>query len=652
MRLRNLCLSATLGVLMALALFAQNVPRLVSFGGVIKDAAGKPVNGTVPVTFSLFAEQEGGTALWTETQMVDADAQGKYTAFLGATNPNGLPLEVFTSGAARWLAVEPGAPAAVESSRVLLVGVPYALKAADADTLGGKPASAYLTAGAPSEQPRIETAITPTAAPGPPPPTTPSGSGTTDYVPLWTSSTNLGDSILFQTDGLMQVLGPLQLVGTGTATPSTAYDSEPIDLFASAYSSSSHAAVPQHFRWQAEPVSNNTSAPSGKLDLLFASGGGLTGETGLSVSSTGVLTFAPGQTFPGTGSGTIKGVTAGTDLTGGGTSGVVTLNVDTTKVPQLKTANTFTGNQSVTGSITATGALTTSAGVYSDYGSFQGDGVFASAPTFGIYAFETADSDGNIAVFGGAQGATYSTIGVWGQTASPTGVGVYGELVGPSSAAHQTTRTAGVWGDTNVAGAFGVLGTSDNGYAGYFESNGGQTLYAYNDATEASPFFAGSPGGSCEIDSSGSIDCTGSKNAVVPVDGGTRKVALSAVEAPENWFEDFGSGQLSEGVAHIQLEPVFAQTVNTGMEYHVFLTPKGDSKGLYVTNETAMGFEVHESAGGRSSIAFDYRIVARRKGYETIRLADKTKDFDPSRMPRRNAKGSSKPPVAPLAGAK
>jgi len=58
------------------------------------------------------------------------------------------------------------------------------------------------------------------------------------------------------------------------------------------------------------------------------------------------------------------------------------------------------------------------------------------------------------------------------------------------------------------------------------------------------------------------------------------------------------------------------------MEYHVFLTPKGDCKGLYVTNETSSGFEVHELGGGASSIAFDYRIVARRKGYEKIRMAD------------------------------
>lgn len=56
----------------------------------------------------------------------------------------------------------------------------------------------------------------------------------------------------------------------------------------------------------------------------------------------------------------------------------------------------------------------------------------------------------------------------------------------------------------------------------------------------------------------------------------------------------------------------------------MFLTPNGDCKGLYVSNKTANGFEVRELGGGRASIAFDYRIMARRKGYENVRLADKT----------------------------
>ena len=72
----------------------------------------------------------------------------------------------------------------------------------------------------------------------------------------------------------------------------------------------------------------------------------------LLLSTLGLLTGAYGQ---------ITGVTAGTDLTGGGTSGNVTLNLNTAKVPQLATANTFTANQTVNGNLSATGSVTGSA---------------------------------------------------------------------------------------------------------------------------------------------------------------------------------------------------------------------------------------------------------------------------------------------------
>jgi len=135
---------------------------------------------------------------------------------------------------------------------------------------------------------------------------------------------------------------------------------------------------------------------------------------------------------------------------------------------------------------------------------------------------------------------------------------------------------------------------------------------------------AGGATGACTVDTNGNLACHGSKSAVVPVDDGARQVALYAVEAPQNWFEDFGDGQLANGVATIALEPTFAQTVNTDSGYHVFLTPEGDCRGLYVSNKTAASFEVREIGGGQSNVAFDFRIVALRRGYEGVRLEDKS----------------------------
>ena len=99
------------------------------------------------------------------------------------------------------------------------------------------------------------------------------------------------------------------------------------------------------------------------------------------------------------------------------------------------------------------------------------------------------------------------------------------------------------------------------------------------------------------------------------------------MQAPEDWFEDAGSGQLANGSASVTLDPAFAETVNTGVEYHVFVTPNGDCKGLYVSQKSTTSFDVRELGGGTSSIAFDYRIMAKRTGYEKNRLEDVTEQY-------------------------
>jgi hypothetical protein len=91
------------------------------------------------------------------------------------------------------------------------------------------------------------------------------------------------------------------------------------------------------------------------------------------------------------------------------------------------------------------------------------------------------------------------------------------------------------------------------------------------------------------------------------------------MESPESWFEDFGSSQLTGGQATVSLESGFADIVHTDT-YHVFLTPKGDCKGLYVSIQSGGSFSVHELQGGTSNIAFDYRVVAKRADIEGDRL--------------------------------
>src|ERR1700722_19751044 len=125
------------------------VPSLVHFAGSFHPPANQPV-GPVGATFTIYSEQEGGTPLWSEDQNVQLDANGNYTSLLGSTKNGGLPTGLFATREARWVQVKFHLPEEVSLPRVLLVSVPYALKAADAETVGGLPPSAFVLAAAPT----------------------------------------------------------------------------------------------------------------------------------------------------------------------------------------------------------------------------------------------------------------------------------------------------------------------------------------------------------------------------------------------------------------------------------------------------------------------------------------------------------------------
>jgi hypothetical protein len=118
------------------------VPNLIKFTGTLKDLNGQPRIGTIQIKFGLYASQEGGDPLWNETQLVQTDAGGNYSIYLGASEKTGLPLDLFSSQKARWLGIQ--VQGDEEQARALFVSVPYALKAADADTVGGKPLSSFV----------------------------------------------------------------------------------------------------------------------------------------------------------------------------------------------------------------------------------------------------------------------------------------------------------------------------------------------------------------------------------------------------------------------------------------------------------------------------------------------------------------------------
>src|SRR3984893_8694828 len=230
-------------------------------------------------------------------------------------------------------------------------------------------------------------------------------------------------------------------------------------------------------------------------------------------------------------------------------------------------------------------------------------GVLGAASTQpGVIGF-SRDGDG-------IEGASFTSTAVRAVSFFGPGVeSISGALTGVSGisgtqgpAVLNTSNIAGVRGTSDAVN--GVIGTSNRsiGVVG-FSNNVGIFGQSTNPASFAGLF-------------AGNVQVTGTlyaavKNAVVPFPDGSARV-LHCMESPEHWFEDFDTAKLRRGRAAVRLDADFAKVIKRG-DYRVFLTPEGDCRGLFVYRKSAASFEVRELMGGKSSIAFSYRIVGRRK---------------------------------------
>ncbi len=292
---------------------ASALPRIVRLGGTVKDPSGTPLTGSVRITFTLYSERTGGAALWLETQNLTADTTGHYTALLGSTEPDGLPAELFASGQARWVGVQVSGQ--LEQPRVLIVAVPYALKAVDAETIGGLPASAFMLA---NEEPgkgvnsasagsaRVQKNALPAVNP------TVTGKGVVDYIPMWDTTSDIVDSVIFQ---------KATAIGIGTTAPAATLD----------------------VNGKADIRDTLTLFPKGTDSTLAISG------TAFKVDQTGQMTFISKQPF--------TGATVALPNTSSASSGVITLG-GTRFLHNYGTGNTFLGAGAGNMAMTGTGANT------------------------------------------------------------------------------------------------------------------------------------------------------------------------------------------------------------------------------------------------------------------------------------------------------
>jgi hypothetical protein len=370
-----------------------SVPPMVNFSGTLTDLNNKPLTGVVGVTFCLYQQSSGGAPLWVETQNVRPDKTGHYTVMLGSTHNQGLPATLFASGEARWLGVQ--AQGQEEQPRILLLSVPYALKALDAETIGGKPASAFALAsptGATVATTPAQSAITGKVGSHDSPPV--GGGGTTGFIAEWANSNNLSNSALFQDTsgdvglsttsptqklevdfGNMLVRGPDNFTRRGdTASLYVGDANHPIEAIRNGTAGGIAIGVfqvPQALFLQDNSgrVGVGTTFPEAGLDVngtsnirdtltLFANGNSPTlavSGSEFSIGGRGLVSFVNGQTFPGTG--TVSTVESGLGLVGGPIFTSGTLSIDTSVVPRLGAPNTFLARQRMNNGMSIGGTI-------------------------------------------------------------------------------------------------------------------------------------------------------------------------------------------------------------------------------------------------------------------------------------------------------
>ena len=403
---------------------STQVPRLIKFSGIAKDESGKPITGAVGITFLLYKDQQGGSPLWVETQNVQADATGHYTAMLGSATAEGVPLEVFSSGEAQWLGVQIQGQRA--QARVLLVSVPYALKAHEAETLSGRSISDFvlLNKTAPASTNASNAAAVTNAA---------SGSSS--------PSTRMAQQTLSEATAT-QIVAVTQK-GTGVGLSATA---------------TTHAAV-------AGTITGKSNTAVYGLASNTTKGGNAAGVTGVANSEMG-----PG----------VQGVTSSPK--GFGVQGVVSASTGGTAVQGLNNATSGVAN-GVSGQSASTGKgsagvvgneSATTGQVYGFNGYTASIGPFAAA----VNGYEGATTGEVFGVFGSTASSTNFAAGVSGNASAVSGQ-VYG-VVGVSNSTTAGAAAVNGYEPATTGAVYGVNGSTSSttdyaaGVSGYEGASTGQ----------------------------------------------------------------------------------------------------------------------------------------------------------------------------------
>jgi hypothetical protein len=280
--------------------------------------------------------------------------------------------------------------------------------------------------------------------------------------------------------------------------------------------------------------------------------------------------------------------------------------------------------------IGVSGSSSSSAGVYGSSSAVNSAGVYGNAPTSsdGVYGISSSGTgvDGLSSSGAGVSGSSSGAAGVYGSSSAVDSAGVSGS----------SPYGYGVYG----TGGVGIYGTGTGlGVVGKSAGSDADALEAYADGAYTNIFYGENSvtGGSCDMDASADLSCSGKiSGARVQVQHTTsqnRHVLAYASESATPTIEDLGAARMRDGIADVEIPSDFASVIDRSNAYYVFLTAMGDTRGLYVSMQSASRFQVRENMHGRSNVEFEYRIIAVPLGAKNVRLPNAPR-IKPPVMPK------------------
>jgi len=612
------------------------VPRLIRFSGTVQGGT-----GTVGITFTLHKGQDDNAALWVETQNVQLDNAGKYNVLLGVTKAEGIPAELFTSGEAQWLGVQvQGKP---EQPRVLLVSVPYALKAAEADTLAGHAATDFVTSdklnSAVQQQMRLQAPATTssvgkTTTPGTSTPTDPAtnfvANNTSQVVLVQQNGTGSGLTATATTGLAINAKSTSTAIygdntGTGTTSGVEGITSSPAGRgvygFNTATTGTNFGVVGSANSPSGIGVFGSNGASTGVATGVWGTTSSTAGvalkgsATGTSGSTTGLLASVKSDS----GTAAVFQNSAGGKLISAqsGTSNTEMLAVD--GYGDLNTSGEIASNTAATTAISGTTSASGGTGIFANGGTSGGSNGLVAQGATGVAAYTTVP--GSIAVYGNA-GSSAGSTGV--SATGGTGVAAYATVAGGTAVyadAGSTTGSNGVisYGATGMAGyatvngsigvygnagsssqSTGVYGTAETGVYGlgstgvyaYSQDGSGDGLVAYNSSSGDGMLVGSSSGWAAwfngNVDVDGNLSKAGGSFKIDhPLDPSNKYLYHSFVESPDMMNIYNGNITTDASGNAVVTMPDWFESLNRDFRYQ--LTVMGQFAQAIVASEIANG---------------------------------------------------------------